>query len=101
MSEVPTEGNSEDDGETAVTVSVSSNGQATIPKKLREKLGIEAPGHVRFRETEEGLVVVEPVPSVEEMKGFAERTADADIDAPASELLREKRERDKRERDGE
>lgn len=37
--------------------------------------------------------------TVEEMQGFADRTADADTDAPASELLREKREREKRERD--
>lgn len=100
MSEVPADEDSETDG-TTITVSVSPNGQATIPKTLREKLGIETPGHVRFRETEEGMVVVEPVPTVEEMRGFAERTADADTDVPASELLRDKREQDKRERDGE
>lgn len=65
--EVPTGSDSNSrDGETT-TVSVSPNGQATIPKRFREKLGIEAPGHVRFRETDDGTVV-EGVPSVEEMK---------------------------------
>lgn len=35
-------------------VSVTKHGQATIPKRFRKKLGIDAPGKVLFRETEEG-----------------------------------------------
>jgi AbrB family looped-hinge helix DNA binding protein len=49
-------------------INVSKKGQATIPKELRERFGIEAPGKVLVREVD-GKVVVEPLPSVEEMRG--------------------------------
>jgi len=49
-------------------IRVSKKGQATIPKDLRERFGIETPGKVLIRE-EEGKIVVEPLPSVEEMQG--------------------------------
>lgn len=76
-------------------VSVSQHGQATIPKRFRERLGIDAPGKVSFRETEEGEVVVERIPSAEEMRGFAARVgSESGEDASATELLRQKRERD-------
>ena len=52
-------------------VSVSEKGQATIPKELREKHGITTPGKVRVRENEDGEIVVEPVPSLREMRGAA------------------------------
>ncbi|MDB2283652.1 AbrB/MazE/SpoVT family DNA-binding domain-containing protein, partial [Halorubrum ezzemoulense] len=52
-------------------VAVTKHGQATIPKRFREKLGIEAPGKVLFRETEDGEVIVEQVRSPSEMRGFA------------------------------
>ena len=81
-------------------VAVTKHGQATIPKRFREKLGIDAPGKVLFRETEEG-VVVEQVPSPSEMRGFAKTHGEATTDEPATELLREKREQDKRDRDSE
>jgi len=79
-------------------VSVTKHGQATIPKRFREKLGITAPGKVLFRETEDGSVIVEQVPSPSEMRGFAARS-EASTDTPASEILREKRDRDRAERD--
>jgi antitoxin PrlF len=81
-----------------VTVSVSPNGQATIPKEFREKLGIDTPGKVTFRETADGAIVVERVPTAEEMQGFAAQSGDATTETPASELLREKRAAEKRER---
>ena len=37
--------------EEGTTVTVTSKGQATIPKKFREKLHIDTPGRVRFVET--------------------------------------------------
>lgn len=80
-------------------VAVTKHGQATIPKRFRDKLGIDAPGTVLFRETEDGAVVVEPVRSPGEMRGFATAHGEATTDTPATELLREKREQDKRERD--
>jgi AbrB family looped-hinge helix DNA binding protein len=49
-------------------VRVSQKGQATIPKPLREKFGIETPGEV-FVYEEGGRIVVEPVPSLEELHG--------------------------------
>ncbi|WP_458191121.1 AbrB/MazE/SpoVT family DNA-binding domain-containing protein [Haladaptatus sp. NG-WS-4] len=49
-------------------VRISRKGQATIPKSLREKYGIEIPGRVRFRE-EDGELVVEPVPTPNERFG--------------------------------
>jgi len=79
-------------------VAVTSHGQATIPKRFREKLGIEAPGKVLFRETEDGDVVVEQVPSPSEMRGFAAKS-EAATDVPATEILREKREQDRFERE--
>lgn len=101
MSESPAASDSSGEEDDAVTVSVSPNGQATIPKAFREKLGIEAPGRVQFRETEDGQIVVERVPSVEEMQGFAARAGEATTDESASDLLRAKREAEKRERDAE
>lgn len=79
-------------------VAVTKHGQATIPKRFREKLGIEAPGKVLFRETEDGEIIVEQVRSPSEMRGFAARSK-ASTDKPASEILREKREQDRDERD--
>lgn len=101
MGEEPATSNSQSDDGDVVTVSVSSNGQATIPKEFREKLGIEAPGRVLFKETDDGEIVLERVPTVDEMKGFAARTGTATTEKPASELLREKREREKQGRDAE
>ena len=79
-------------------VAVTKHGQATIPKRFREKLGIEAPGKVLFRETEDGEVIVEQIRSPSEMRGFAARSK-ARTDTPASELLTEKRDQDRNERD--
>ena len=79
-------------------VAVTKHGQATIPKRFRDKLGIDAPGKVLFRETEEGEVIVEHVRSPSEMRGFATRS-EATPDKPATQLLREKREQDRDERD--
>lgn len=87
-----------DDSEKEV-VAVTIHGQATIPKRFREKLGIDAPGKVQFRETESGEVVVERVRTPGEMQGFAaagERDAEQES---ATEVLHEKRERDRADRD--
>ena len=50
-------------------VRVSQKGQATIPKGLREKFGIETPGEV-FVYEEQGRIVIEPVPSPDELHGI-------------------------------
>jgi antitoxin PrlF len=50
-------------------VRVSQKGQATIPKSLREKFGIETPGEVFIYE-EGDRIILEPVPSLEELHGI-------------------------------
>jgi len=71
-------------------VSVSEKGQATIPKELRDRHGIQTPGRVRVRENDAGEIVVEPVPSLREFRGRAA------TEKPGTRLLREGRERDER-----
>jgi antitoxin PrlF len=81
-------------------IRVSRKGQATIPKKLRERFGIDTPGKVLIHE-EGGKIVVEPLPSVEEMQGVhAGRYETGEV----REHLREMKDEDKqleRERDEE
>lgn len=50
-------------------VRISQKGQATIPKALREKFGIETPGEV-FVYEDEGRIIIEPVPTLEELHGI-------------------------------
>jgi len=50
-------------------VRVSQKGQATIPKGLREKFGIETPSEV-FVYEEKGRIIIEPVPSPDELHGI-------------------------------
>ena len=80
-------------------IRVSKKGQATIPKDLRERFGIDTPGKVLIHE-EGGKIVVEPLPSVEEMQGaHAGRYKQGEV----LEHLREMKEGDKRlerEREG-
>ena len=80
------------------TVTVTSKGQATIPKQFRDKLQIDTPGRVRFVENEAGDVVIRPVKRPSELRGaLASQTEDEE--ASATKLLREERERDKQNLD--
>lgn len=90
--------NASEDSDSEV-VSVSKHGQATIPKRFRETLGVSVPGKVRFRENEAGEIVVESVSSASEMRGFAKRRGEATTEKPATALLRKKRDQDKQERE--
>jgi AbrB family looped-hinge helix DNA binding protein len=76
-------------------VTLTKSGQATIPKRFRDKLNINPREKVRFRETEEGEIVVERVPPPSEMRGITGE--DSKTDKPATEILREKREQDKKD----
>ena len=62
-------------------VRVSQKGQATIPKTLREKFGIDTPGEVFIYE-EDDRIIVEPIPSLEELGGIH-----ADTDRERGEVL--------------
>lgn len=79
--------NTEEDAE---VVRVSPKGQATIPKDLREKFGIETPGEVLIYE-EGGRIVVEPAPSLTDLRGL--HASDREPGAVV-EQLREMREAD-------
>lgn len=84
--------------ESEKVVSVSSRGQATIPKEFREELGIDAPGRVKFVRTDEGEIVVRPIHSVTDLRGIlAEKTDERG--RSATELLREEREEDEASED--
>lgn len=50
-------------------VRVTSKGQATLPKELRKRVGIEAPGRVVVWE-EEGRLVVMPYRKPSEMQSY-------------------------------
>jgi AbrB family looped-hinge helix DNA binding protein len=75
-------------------VSVSSRGQATIPKEFREELGIDTPGRVKFIRTEEGDIVVRPIHSVTDLRGVLEGKTD-EQGRSATERLQEERTADK------
>jgi len=82
------------DAEDGTTVTVTSKGQATIPKEFRDKLHIDTPGRVRFVENERGEIVVRPVKRPSELRGALASEA-PDQEKSATELLREERQRDK------
>lgn len=75
-------------------VSVSSRGQATIPKEFREELGITTPGRVKFIQTQEGDIVVRPINSVTDLRGVLEGKTDKQ-GRSATERLQKERAADK------
>ena len=52
-------------------INISQKGQATIPKPLREKHGIEPGSRIRIRENDNGEIVIEPLPSLRKFRGTA------------------------------
>ncbi len=86
------------DARSGTTVTVTSKGQATIPKEFREKLQIDTPGRVRFVENEHGEVVVRPVKRPSELRGAL--ASETEAEESATELLRKERARDKNRTDG-
>ena len=84
------------DTENGTTVTVTSKGQATIPKEFRDKLRIDTPGRVRFVENEDGEVVVRPVKRPAELRGaLATEDRPDEQERSATEQLRNERARDK------
>jgi AbrB family looped-hinge helix DNA binding protein len=69
-------------------VNLSQKGQATIPKELREKHGIKPGSRVRIRENEQGEIVVEPLPTLQEFRGAGTTSV------PGTTILREQRKAD-------
>jgi AbrB family looped-hinge helix DNA binding protein len=88
------------DAEDGTTVTVTSKGQATIPKEFREKLQIDTPGRVRFVETADGEVAIRPVERPSELRGkLSSEDADGERGTSPTELLRRERERESERRD--
>jgi AbrB family looped-hinge helix DNA binding protein len=82
------------ESESEKVVSVSSRGQATIPKEFREELDIETPGRVKFVRTTEGEIVVRPIQSVTDLRGVLEGKTDEE-GRTAVQRLRADREQEK------
>jgi AbrB family looped-hinge helix DNA binding protein len=87
------------ESEHGTTVTVTSKGQATIPKEFRDKLHIDTPGRVRFVENEQGEVVVRPVKRPADLRGALAADDAGDEQKSATEQLRDERERDKNQTD--
>ena len=86
--------------EDGTTVTVTSKGQATIPKEFRDKLHIDTPGRVRFVENEKGEIVIRPIKRPSELRGaLASKDETEEPEKSATELLREEREQDKKKTD--
>lgn len=53
-------------------IPVSSQGQVTLPKAIREQLGVirKQPAHINIFVKPDGLVVIEPEPTVEQLFGI-------------------------------
>lgn len=75
------------------TVTVTRSGQATIPKEIREQMGVTAPGKVRFTLDEEGNVKIEKVPRPSELKGMG--AGESEEEFPGTRRLRAERERER------
>lgn len=82
------------ESESEKVVSVSSRGQATIPKEFRDELDIDTPGRVKFVRTEEGEIVVRAIHSVTDLRGVLEGKTD-EQGRTGVERLRAEREQDK------
>jgi AbrB family looped-hinge helix DNA binding protein len=87
------------ESEDGTTVTVTSKGQATIPKEFRDKLHIDTPGRVRFIENEQGEVVVRPVKRPAELRGTLATEDTETQEKSATEQLRDERDRDKTKTD--
>lgn len=62
-------GSESEDAPIAATASVTRKGQVTIPKEIRESLGLTIPGRIESRQTADGTIEVRPVKSPAELRG--------------------------------
>ena len=60
---------------------VTSKGQVTIPKRIRDKLGLSAGTEVEFILEEDGTLRVRPKePALEQLRAVKEQLVDHDVD---------------------
>jgi antitoxin PrlF len=55
------------------SATLSSKGQVTLPKSVRERLGIEAGDRLEFIESEQGFLVVAATRDIRSLKGIVGR----------------------------
>ena len=72
---------------------VTSKGQVTIPKEIRDRLGLEAGQEIEFHIRDDGSVEVRPKrPALERLRdvraSIADRAADVDVEAIRRESKR-------------
>ena len=86
------------DSHDGTVVTVTSQGEMTIPQEFREKLNIDTPGRVRFLETEEGEVVIQSVKRPSDVRGGLASEGEKE-ERSATMELRDERDRDKQKTD--
>lgn len=52
------------------SATVTSKGQITLPKSVRERLGIEAGDRIEFIESEQGFMVIPATRDIRSLKGI-------------------------------
>jgi antitoxin PrlF len=55
------------------SATLSSKGQVTLPKSVRERLGVEAGDRLEFIESEQGFLVVAATRDIRSLKGIVGR----------------------------
>ena len=67
---------------------VTSKGQVTIPKRIRDYLGIEPGGEVNFRRAEDGHIVIERADGTRPPSRFAKLVGSAGPGPTTDELMK-------------
>jgi antitoxin PrlF len=67
---------------------VTSKGQVTIPKRIRDYLGIEPGSEVNFRRAEDGHIVIERADGVRQLSRFAKLVGIAGPGPTTDELMK-------------
>ena len=88
------------DSHDGTVVTVTSQGEMTIPQEFREKLNIDMPGRVRFTQTEEGEVVIQSVKRPSDVRGGLASGGEKEERSAMMEL-RDERDGDKQKTDKE
>jgi antitoxin PrlF len=67
---------------------VTSKGQVTIPKRIRDYLGIEPGSEVNFRRAEDGHIIIERADGVRQPSRFAKLVGIAGPGPTTDELMK-------------
>ena len=70
-----------------MTTTVTSKGQVTIPKQVRDYLGIEPGSEVNFRRAEDGSIIIERADGTRPPSRFAKLVGSAGPGPTTDELM--------------